>query len=208
VSENIAPRLSLVSLRPAIKAIRTEPAGDGGVWVFITADVCMFGLFFTIFIWERFHKVALFEQSRQLLDPNIGLLNTLFLLTSSWFMVGAVHSAREGRHQAVLLFLALTMLAGSGFAVSKIIEYSHKAHMGISMLTNDFFMYYFIFTGIHYLHFWIGMLVLGILWFKARRCPVPSDRECLLWIESGGCYWHMVDLLWLVLFPLLYLLKE
>jgi nitric oxide reductase NorE protein len=166
----------------------------------------MFGLFFTIFTLERLHKIALFEQSRRLLDPNIGLLNTIFLLTSSWFMVGAVRAAREGRRKGLLAFLSLAMLAGSGFAISKIIEYAHKAQAGISMLTNDFFMYYFIFTGIHYFHFLIGMAVLVILWLKAFR--IPSDPKGLVWFESGACYWHMVDLLWLVLFPLLYLLKE
>jgi|SRR6516164_5877858 nitric oxide reductase NorE protein len=204
----MAQGLSLVSQRPAAKATRTEPAGDGGVWVFITADICMFGLFFTIFTWDRSHNISLFEQSRRLLDPNIGLLNTIFLLTSSWFMVGAVHAARSGRRRALLAFLSLAMLAGSGFAVSKIIEYSHKLQAGISMLTNSFFMYYFIFTGIHYLHFLIGMVVLGILWSMGRRSNLPSEPRYLLWVESGACYWHMVDLLWLMLFPLLYLLRQ
>lgn len=193
------------SKAPATFAGTSPPPGDPGVWVFITADIFFFGFLFNIFIWERLRNVALFEQSRKLLDPNIGLANTLFLLTSSWFVVGAVHAARQGRRDALLRFLALAIVAGSGFAISKISEYAHKAAAGVSMLTNDFFMYYFILTGLHFFHFMIGMIVLGVLWSRARRGPL--DGRYVVWIESGASYWHMVDLLWLLIFPLMYLLR-
>jgi len=181
------------------------PPGDAGIWIFIIADVFLFGFLFNIFIWERLGNVALFERSRRRLDSNVGLINTLFLLTSSWFMVGAVRAAREGRRDALLRFLVLSLLAGSGFAVSKLCEYAHKAQAGISMLTNDFFTYYFVLTGLHFFHFVIGMIVLGIVWSRARCGPL--NGRCVVWIESGASYWHMVDLLWLAIFPLLYLLR-
>jgi nitric oxide reductase NorE protein len=177
--------------------------GDSGVWVFIIADMGAFALFFLIFTIGRVSAPALFEQSRQHLDINLGLLNTLILLTSSLFMVRAVEAARTGVRAAVIGNLALTMLIGSGFAVTKIIEYAAKASAGIGLTTNEFFTYYYVFTGIHFLHFLIGIGALTMMLVKARRDGL--DAKFQTWIESVGCYWHMVDLLWIMLFPMIYL---
>jgi nitric oxide reductase NorE protein len=177
--------------------------GDSGVWVFIIADMGAFALFFLIFTIGRVSAPALFEQSRQHLDINLGLLNTLILLTSSLFMVRAVEAARTGVRAAVIGNLALTMLIGSGFAVTKIIEYAAKASAGIGLTTNEFFTYYYVFTGIHFLHFLIGIGALTMMLVKARRDVL--DAKFQTWIESVGCYWHMVDLLWIMLFPMIYL---
>jgi len=106
------------------------------------------------------------------------------------------------------------MCCGLGFAAVKIIEYREKITAGITLTTNDFYMYYYIFTGLHFLHVLIGMGVLVFLWFKARAAVQrkgelsdgDNEKEMML-IESGASYWHMVDLLWIVLFPLLYLMK-
>jgi nitric oxide reductase NorE protein len=189
----------------ALRATAARPrlAGDAGVWLFISADVFAFALFFMLFTWGRVHNTALYEQSRQALDAGIGLANTLILLTSSLFMVWAVEAAREGSRSRTVRHLALAMAVGSGFAVSKVIEYTGKIQAGITMLSNEFFMYYFVFTGIHFLHFLVGLVVLGVCLHKARTEAL--DARYRVWIESSGCYWHMVDLLWIVLFPLLYL---
>lgn len=179
-------------------------AGDEGVWFFITADITMFAVFFALFVVERYKAVALFEISRQKLDPVLGVLNTLILLSSSWLVALAVHSARSGRRHAVQRYLTLGMLVGAGFAVSKIFEYWQKISHGITLLSNDFFMFYFALTGLHFLHFVIGMVVLAVCLAKSRTDAL--DQKYIVWIESSGCYWHMVDLLWIVLFPMLYLL--
>ena len=179
-------------------------AGDEGVWFFITADITMFAVFFALFVVERYKAVALFEISRQKLDPVLGVLNTLILLSSSWLVALAVHSARSGRRDAVQRYLTLGMLVGAGFAVSKIFEYWQKISHGITLLSNDFFMFYFALTGLHFLHFVIGMVVLAVCLAKSRTDAL--DQKYVVWIESSGCYWHMVDLLWIVLFPMLYLL--
>ena len=197
------PPGALVDGRLGEAAPRPRLAGDAGVWLFISADVCAFALFFMLFTWGRFHNPELYQLSRQALDANIGLLNTLILLTSSLCMVLAVEAAREGSRSLTLRWLALTMLVGSGFAVTKVIEYTTKIRAGITMLSNEFFMYYFVFTGIHFLHFLVGLGVLAVCLHKARTDAL--DARFRTWIESSGCYWHMVDLLWIVLFPLLYL---
>jgi nitric oxide reductase NorE protein len=119
-------------------------------------------------------------------------------------VVTGVECARKRDRAGLLRFWAAAMMVGAGFAVTKCIEYADKFSHGVTMLTNDFFMFYFFLTGIHFLHFLVGMAALGFLWFKARAEPLEGPY--LGWLESGGIYWHMVDLLWIMLFPLLYLL--
>ena len=162
-------------------------------------------MFFLLFTVGRVAQPALYEASRRALDPNLGLLNTLILLTSSWFMVRAVQAARRGERAAINRNLILAIMIGAGFAATKAFEYGEKFSHGISMLTNEFFTYYFVFTGIHFLHFMIGIGALTVCLIKARSGPL--DGKFVTWIEATGCYWHMVDLLWIVLFPMLYLLR-
>ncbi len=177
--------------------------GDSGVWIFIIADMGAFALFFLIFTLGRVSSPAIFEASRQHLDIRLGLLNTLILLTSSYFMVRAVQGARAGVRTVVMRNLALTILIGLGFAASKMVEYAAKLRAGFGLTTNEFFTYYFVFTGIHFLHFVIGIAALAMMLAKSRSDAL--DDRFRVWIESVGCYWHMVDLLWIMLFPMLYL---
>ncbi len=179
-------------------------AGDEGVWFFICADITLFAALFALFMVERYKAVALFEQSRLTLNPLLGALNTLILLSSSWLVALAVHSARAGQRQAVSRYLTFSLLVGACFAVTKIFEYWYKIAAGTTLLTNDFFMFYFALTGLHFLHFLVGMVVLAVCWSKTQHASM--DADFIVWIESSGCYWHMVDLLWIALFPMLYLL--
>ncbi|MGV8074575.1 MAG: cytochrome c oxidase subunit 3 family protein [Syntrophobacteraceae bacterium] len=179
--------------------------GDPGLWTFITADVILFGMLFLVFSVERLADPALYEESRRHLNHYFGLANTLILLTSSWFMVLAVEASREGNLNHIKRNLILAMLIGSIFAVLKITEYTVKIQSGITMLTNPFFTYYYCFTFIHFMHFVVGMGVLASCLVKAYHQPI--DEKYVIWIESSGCYWHMVDLLWIILFPMLYLLR-
>jgi len=194
---------------PAADQLSQSPGvrlpGDSGVWTFIIADMTAFAAFFLVFTAGSIESPELFEQSRKQLDAGLGLANTLILLTSSLFMVLAVEAARRGDRAATIRNLAATMLIGSGFAITKVIEYQHKGAAGISLLTNEFFSYYFAFTGIHFLHFVIGMAALAMMLSRAGRDAI--DQRFVTWIEATGCYWHMVDLLWIMLFPMLYLLR-
>ncbi len=186
------------------QAARRLP-GIEGVWVFVAADLTVFGLFFVSFVRDRGRDAALFEQARQTLDADIGGVNTLILLTSSWFVALAVQAAQAGAARRIPRLLAWAAACGLAFAVLKVIEYAHELRAGTSMLTNDFYMYYFTLTGIHLLHVAAGTVILLILWSKARAGAYGSGNCAGL--ESGATFWHMVDLLWVVIFPLLYLLK-
>lgn len=179
--------------------------GVEGVWVFVMADMTVFAVLFGFFMLGGHRDPALFEAARHALNPNFGGVNTLILLTSSWFAALALDAVRKSRFGLAQHLIGAAFLCGVAFAASKAIEYTEKLHDGISLLTNDFFMYYFTLTGIHLFHVIAGSVVLLVMWFKARSRSFDPKRPVVL--ECGAIYWHMVDLLWIFLFPLLYLVR-
>jgi nitric oxide reductase NorE protein len=176
------------------------------ILVFIGADLMAFAIFFVCFMAARAEHRDAFAESARSLNLALGVLNTLILVTSSWLVVISVHAARAGAQRRVRRTLALAMLVACGFAVTKGIEYGDKFSHGISIVTSEFFTFYFLMTGVHFLHFLVGMAAWMFLWVKAGRERVDGPLQP--WIISAGLYWHMVDLLWLFLFPLLYLLRS
>jgi nitric oxide reductase NorE protein len=179
--------------------------GVEGVWVFVIADMTVFAVLFGSFIIGRHQNPDLFEGSRHALNPNFGGVNTLILLTSSWFAALALDAVRKSRFALAQRLIGGAFVCGLAFMVSKAIEYTEKLNAGISLLTNDFFMYYFALTGIHLFHVVAGNVVLLVLWFMARSRSFDPQRPVVL--ECGAIYWHMVDLIWIILFPLLYLVR-
>jgi nitric oxide reductase NorE protein len=179
--------------------------GVEGVWVFVMADMTVFAILFGSFMSSRHQNYALFEASRHALNPNFGGVNTLILLTSSWCAALSLDAVRKSRFVLAQGFIGGAILCGVAFMVSKAIEYTEKLEAGVSLLTNDFFMYYFTLTGIHLFHVLAGNIVLIVLWFMARSRSFDPERPVVL--ECGAIYWHMVDLLWILLFPLLYLVR-
>lgn len=168
-------------------------------------DMVIFALFFAVFVYYRGEQPSLFAQSQSQLNVHYGALNTLLLLTSSWFVVMGVNAARQLKNaQSAVLFI-LAILCGLGFSTVKFIEYSEKIAAGITMTSNDFFMYYYIFTGLHFVHVMIGMVILIFVVRALLISKVHSND--MSFIEVGASYWHMVDLLWIILFPLIYLMK-
>jgi nitric oxide reductase NorE protein len=179
--------------------------GVDGVWVFIGADSVIFAILFLSFMQDRLKNPALFEASRLTLNKNLGGIDTLILLTSSWSVALAVQAMKRDlvdREPRLLLGGALT---GLMFVVSKSIEYFEKFAHGITPGTNPFFMWYFTLTGIHLIHVLVGTSLLTYLWVRSRRGTYDHLHKAVP--ESVASYWHLVDLLWIVLFPLLYLMK-
>jgi nitric oxide reductase NorE protein len=171
-----------------------------GVWVFIGADSVMFAMLFMSFMKDRHANPAMFEASRQTLNPDLGGLDTLILLTSSWLVALAVREAGRGAAHRVPRFLLGGALTGLMFVVSKSVEYGQKFAAGITPATNTFYMWYFTLTGIHLAHVLLGTSLLTYVWLRARR-----GRGNHAVLECVASFWHLVDLLWIVLFPLLYL---
>jgi nitric oxide reductase NorE protein len=192
-----------------IAATRTLPAphlpGEAGIWIFIMGDMVIFALFFSVFAFYRGEQPALFSASQASLNTGLGLANTLLLLTSSWFVIEAVKAARRGLARLSCRLFFLAFLCGVAFSGIKLVEYSEKIAAGVTLTSNDFFMFYFIFTGLHFVHVIIGLVMLVLVMLTlARRATGGQEMR---FIEVGASYWHMVDVLWIILFPLIYLVK-
>ncbi|MCW2784739.1 MAG: cytochrome c oxidase, subunit [Marmoricola sp.] len=179
--------------------------GEEGTWVFLFGDMLVFGAFFTTFLVHRGAEPEVFDRSRHTLDLAIGLANTVVLLTSSLLVATAVRALRaDARALAHRLFVG-AFCCGLAFVALKAVEYTQKIHQGHTPGTNDFYLYYFILTGLHLFHVLIGLGVLGFLIRQPGRADLTTRRWMV--IEGGACFWHLVDLLWIVLFPLLYLVS-
>jgi nitric oxide reductase NorE protein len=179
--------------------------GVEGIWVFIGADSVIFAILFLSFMQDRLKNPALFEASRHTLNMNLGGLDTLILLTSSWSVALAVQAMKRDLVHLEPRYLLGGALTGLMFVVSKSIEYFQKFAHGLTPGTNPFYMWYFTLTGIHLAHVVVGASLLTYLWIRSRRGTYDHLHKAVP--ESVASFWHLVDLLWLVLFPLLYLMK-
>ncbi len=183
---------------------RRHVPGETGIWVFILGDLLIFALFFVTFVVDRSQETELFDSSRAELHISWGALNTLLLLTGSLFVVWAVHAARDDKLREASRFTSWAMGCGVVFGVNKVVEYTDKITSGHGPDSNIFFTYYFCFTGLHALHLVIALCVLARMrWLLKQPDFGPEDIGTL---ESAATYWHLVDLLWIVLFALLYLM--
>lgn len=189
---------------PVRQAGRTaHMPGDAAMWVMVLGDFVFFGAYFIIFMIHRAMAPELFLQSQQHLNLVIGVVNTLVLLTSSWFVVRGVATARSGDHQGALRLTYLGGACGVLFILIKAYEWSAKIAQGHTMPSNEFFMFYYMLTGVHLFHVGLGLLILGIV---VRELRNPRKQRISM-VESGATYWHMVDLLWIVIFGLLYVMR-
>jgi nitric oxide reductase NorE protein len=177
--------------------------GEPGVWIFILGDMSIFGAFFVVFLWENRGDRKLFAESTQDLFQSIGAINTLVLLLSSYLVVLAVRAQRAGRTVLVGRLLLGTLACAATFAALKAYEYSLELGNDHTPGTNVFFTFYFVLTGVHLIHVLIGAcLVLAWRQRSQQERPWLTERS---FAEGCATYWHMVDLLWIVIFTLLYL---
>ena len=192
-------------------------AGKIGMWLFLVTEVLLFGgLFVGFAIMQSLHREA-FVAAHHQLDRVLGFINTVVLLTSSYTMVMAVHSARTDRRKRVVVYLLLTLICAGVFLGIKYVEYSHKFHEGLlpgryyshkgDTVPGQFmfFSFYFMMTGLHGVHILGGMAV--IAWVLRRAARGGFSHAYYTPVDLVGLYWHLVDLIWIYLFPLLYLIK-
>ncbi len=177
--------------------------GTSGIWTFVFIDMVVFGLLFLTFVSERIRLPDLFASAQRALDPAVGLVGTLLLIASSWAVASAVHSVRRDEVRHAGLQLTAAMLLGAGFAVNKLVEYGDKIGHGLTPATNSFLTFYFLITGLHFLHVIGGLCFLGHCRLRlSGEASTPLYRKK---IENVGLFWHFVDLLWLFIFPIFYL---
>ena len=197
------------------KAVVHEPmvnsprlAGDLAVWLIILAELLTFGILFLSYAFARTFDVALFNASQRTLDLNSGAINTALLITGSWCVVRAVQAVKQDAPNAGARWLLAALACGAGFAAIKLMEFSAKAQAGIDLSTNTFYMFYMFYillTGFHFFHVLAAMVFLTILLVQTRAGRYGKHNHHAL--ETGAAFWHMVDLLWIVLFPLIYVMR-
>lgn len=187
--------------------------GDFAIWIFIFAELTVFAIFFFCYSWMHSHNVEMFEAGQESLHPIAGVINTLALITSSYIVALTVTFAKQGKIRLSSFTLLLSIFMGLIYVFTKCWEYGELIDAGYNLSTNSFYMFYFFTTGFHFMHVLLGLLVLAIMAIRLRSLSLSpelksnelSDDE-LLNLESAASYWHMVDLLWIILFPLIYVL--
>lgn len=180
---------------------RQGRADAPGILFFVLADVGSFLLIIAIFMAQRLGDAAAFGRQSSSLDVRIGTINTLVLLTSGWLVALAIGAMRDGRFASARRRLNPAIILGCCFILLKAYEYFIRFEEGTGL--DGFFAFYVILTGLHLIHVVAGVCVLVLM----RRATSPDlcGAERLAWSESGALYWHMVDLIWVFLFPVLYL---
>ncbi|MDP9142494.1 MAG: cytochrome c oxidase subunit 3 family protein [Pseudomonadota bacterium] len=177
--------------------------GQPDIWLFVMFEVIVFSSYFVVYMLYRSWHPDLFLESQQQLSQNFGVINTVILLISSWFVARGVQAARENRHELAQKQVYLTIACGLLFVISKLFEWSQKIDAGFEFSTNSFFAFYYFLTGIHVVHVLFGFVFLGVVIHQLRR---PQRRSQSV-IEAGTIFWHMVDFLWVMIFALLYVMR-
>jgi nitric oxide reductase NorE protein len=180
--------------------------GEKGIWILVLGEMSIFGILFCAYLFARSKEPLVFDASKHSLNTNYAFINTLLLLGSSLLVVNAIRALRLGRQVIASRLFAGGLLCGLAFSSLKILEYHDKVDHNLVVTTNDFYMWFFALTGYHFYHLIVGMGLLACLVYMTRVSNECSPQQ-LRFAESCAVFWHMVDLLWIVLFPLLYLVK-
>jgi cytochrome c oxidase subunit 3 len=201
-------------------------AGTFGMWSFLATEIMFFGGLFAAYTVYRYMYLNAFEAGSRLLDVKLGAINTAVLIGSSLTMALAVRAAQTNKRKALAIFLVLTMVLGATFLGIKFVEYAHKWEHGLvpglhfSPDSGDllnfqhwhagvpqvelFLCFYFFMTAMHALHMIIGLGIMSVMLVKALHGRFSAGYYSP--IEVSGLYWHFVDIVWIFLFPLLYLI--
>jgi cytochrome c oxidase subunit III len=176
-----------------------------GIWLFLASEVMLFGALFSTYVLLR-TGADKWEHGAEFLNVPLATLNTMVLIISSVFMVMSWASLKKNDFGKYRLYMGLTILCGVGFLIIKSIEYAHKFETGLFPSTSTFMAIYFTMTGLHGLHVIGGMIVNSYLWGPGSKMWKTDPERFANRIETAGLYWHFVDLVWIFLFPTLYLL--
>jgi nitric oxide reductase NorE protein len=177
------------------------PPGGILLWIIIFLELFTFGAAIIAMVVQGQAELALFHQSRLELNLFIGTANTLLLLTSGYFVALAVQQYNTSTPKSKT-YLQLAIIGGLGFLILKSIEYYAKIQMGIGIGYNLFFTYYWLLTLFHVVHVLVGLVILISLYLSIQKEKLAENKADF---EAGAAFWHLCDLIWLLLFPMLYL---
>ena len=193
---------------------RDDEGAKLGMWIFIFTEILLFGGLFLVYAVMRNRYSDDFHQAAHHLNAFIGTINTFVLLLSSMTVAMSITAVQKKDTKLAIFLLFVTLICAGIFLVNKYFEWGHKFHIHLYpgsdlMVTLKhgevlFFSLYFFMTGLHVFHLIVGAIILTIALVKVKTGAINSERFVLL--ENGGLYWHLVDLIWIFLFPLLYLI--
>ncbi len=192
----------MFGLETPVPTPNTRLPGDVHIWVMVLGDLLIFTGYFVIFMVFRTMNADAFLASQQHLSVNVGVVNTVVLLTSSWLIARSVLATRAGNYRTATRFVYAGAAGGVLFIILKAYEWAVKIAAGHTN-SDLFFSFYYVITGVHLVHVLIGLIALGAC---VRELNNPGRRRPMV-IESGATYWHMVDLLWVIIFGLLYVMR-
>ncbi len=185
-----------------------------GMWLFLFTELILFGGMFIVYAVYRFKFPSEFSLAAKELDTFVGTVNTLILLTSSLTVAMSITAIQQDRKRLSLVLVGMTVLLAGAFLVNKYFEWAHKFAHGIYPGSPElaakpqgeilYFGLYFVMTGLHGLHVIIGMIVLAFMMVFVWRGSI--NRTSFVKLEAGALYWHLVDIIWIFLFPLFYLI--
>jgi len=184
-------------------ALEQRLPGDLAIWFFILAELTVFAIFFIGFAVTEQLNPQMFLDGKLALHPIAGLINTVSLISSSLFVALSLQYLHENKRQKTFICLVLAFLLACLYVAVKMWEYQVLFGQGFNLETNTFFTLYFLITGFHFSHLILGMIILIFMMIKAHKI---NTQEGVSGFESGACYWHMLDMLWVVLFPLIYVI--
>lgn len=187
----------------AKKSALYYPPGGILMWIIIFLELITFGMAIIAMVYYGQQEAELFHESRLKLNAAFGTINTLFLITSGYFMALSVHYIKQKNAKTSLKFLNLTMLFGVCFLILKSVEYYIKLDEGLGLGYNTFLTFYWLLTLFHVIHVLTGLVILMLSYFgiKKKKENINIDD-----FEASAAFWHMCDLIWLLLFPVIYLL--
>jgi cytochrome c oxidase subunit 3 len=197
-----------------MEAHKDDTGSKIGMWLFLLSEILLFGGLFILYSIYRFKNPIDFHLAAGELDRVLGTVNTLILLTSSLTMALSISSIRKGNRYLSILFLTVTLLLGAVFLLNKYVEWTGKLYHGLYpnspyLLGRSkgevlFYGLYFSMTGLHGLHVLVGIGLLCVMWVWLRSGKI--HQEDYIRLENSGLYWHLVDIIWIFLFPLFYLI--
>lgn len=197
---------------PSSGGVRTGPPripGEAGLWILLLGDLGLFAVLFVVHLLERRADRPGSALAAERLDASLGLVNTVVLLTSSLLVAWAVRASRAAQPGTRRLAAPLLLgAAGCGgvFLTIKVGEYADKLQHGLTPGGSEALMSYFVLTGLHAAHVLLGMGLLVAMARASRGAVSSLSADGIALFEGGACFWHVVDALWIVLFPLLYLI--
>jgi nitric oxide reductase NorE protein len=182
-----------------------EPPGGILVWLIVFVELLTFGMGLLVFLAQSREHAEIFQKGRASLNQSIGLVNTLVLLTGGWFMTHVPGRLRHGRTDIARRWLLAAAGTGGLFLLLKCVEYQAKLEHGLDLHADIFFTLYWLLTAFHFIHVLVATVILLVLWrgLRTGHCTAAQHGN----VESGAVFWHMCDLIWLMVYPVIYLLR-